>query len=174
MPRRIYFLLPDVASSRAVVDELERVLEIPEQHIHVLGGRHADLSGLPQGGLLHSSDLIYGLALGAGLGSLAGLAGGYLAYSFPPAGVAMSSNAPLWIMTIAGTIIGLIVSALVAQHQPNHHIAVFLDALDRGEVLILVDVRRRQVEQTLNLIRAHHPQLEIGVTRPPKAIRETI
>ena len=54
--RRIYFLVPDIAVTKRIVDEL-LLAKIEERHIHVIAKRGTPLEDLPEAGLLQKSDL---------------------------------------------------------------------------------------------------------------------
>ena len=73
--RRIYFLVPDIATTKLIVDEL-LLARIEERHIHVIAKRGTELEDLPEASLLQKSDFIpaveRGLALGGSVGALAG------------------------------------------------------------------------------------------------------
>ena len=75
--RRLYFLLPDLATARTVVDEL-LLARIEERHIHVIAKEGCTLEDLPEASLLQKSDFVpaveRGIALGGATGALAGLA----------------------------------------------------------------------------------------------------
>ena len=70
MRRRIYWLLPDLASARKTMDDL-LLARIDEGHIHFIGPQDADMSGLHPANVLQSSDLIpaaqHGLQVAKGL-----------------------------------------------------------------------------------------------------------
>jgi hypothetical protein len=41
----------------------------------------------------------------------------------------------------------------------------FQKAIERGEILLMVDVPRGEVDKTKELILTHHPEAKIGVAR---------
>ena len=88
MKRRLYFMVPDVASARQICNEL-LLNRIEDGHMHVLGKRGVPLEGMHEASILQKTDIVHGaetgLAVGGGIGILAGL----VAVFFPPAGVDM-------------------------------------------------------------------------------------
>lgn len=54
--RRIYFLVPDIATTNRIVDDL-LMAKIEERHLHVLAKRGTPLEDLPEANLLQKSDL---------------------------------------------------------------------------------------------------------------------
>ena len=83
--RRIYFLVPSVASAKAIVDEL-LLARIEERRIHIVAREGTPLEDLPEAGVVQRSDLVPALEKGVAAGGLSGLLAGALAVSFPPAG----------------------------------------------------------------------------------------
>ena len=76
MRRRIYWLLPDLASARRTMNDL-LLARIAEQHIHFVAREDADMSGLHAANVLQTSDVIraaeMGLIIGGGVGVVAGV-----------------------------------------------------------------------------------------------------
>ncbi len=94
---------------------------------------------------------------------MAGLLGGLLAVTFPPAGILLAGEAILLGTTLAGAGFGAVVSALVAGDIPNHELEHFQDRIALGEILLLLDIPTPHVEMMMRLIKSHHPEAEIGV-----------
>jgi hypothetical protein len=166
--KRLFFLVPDVATCRRIVGELEE-FGISERHVHVMGGHSTPLGGLHEASFLQKSEFSHGIAVGLGVGGLAGLLGGLLVASFPPADLQLG-GAALLATTLTGAGAGALVSALVAKDIPNHKLRAFEKAIAAGELLLLVDVPRRRVDAVTGLIKLHHPEAKIGVLRrsPPR------
>ena len=80
--RRIYFLVPSVASARAIVNDL-LLARIAERHIHVLAREGTALEDLPPARLAQTSDLVPSLERGLAAGGLTGLLAGVMAVTFP-------------------------------------------------------------------------------------------
>lgn len=169
MSKRLYFLLPDVETSKNVVGELSE-FGISERHIHVIGNHFTPLEGLHEASFLQKSDFNHGLEYGLGVGGAAGLLGGLLAVTFPPAGLVLGGGAVL-ATALAGAGAGAVVSALVAKDMPNRELERFQRAIAAGEILMLVDVAKADVDEVLELIRQHHPEADIGFTKPPASPR---
>ena len=164
MRRRLYFLLPDVAHCKTLVTEL-RVQGITNSQIHVVARDDIQLEGLHQASALQKTELAHGLEWGVGLGGIAGLLGGLLAVTFPPAGILLAGEAILLGTTLAGAGFGAVVSALVAGDIPNHELEHFQDQIALGEILLLLDIPTQDIEEMTRLIKTHHPEAHIGVTK---------
>ena len=150
--------------TRTVVSELEAT-GVPHGHLHVVASVAEDLVDLPEATVWQKTELARGIWLGIALGGFAGLLGGFLAIAFPPAGMVTGGTA-LITMTLAGAAVGALASALMASHEHNHDLDGFREAIERGEVLLLVDVPKKQVGRIKSLVLAHHPEAKIGVVRP--------
>src|SRR5215216_3693630 len=76
MRRRIYWLLPDLASARRTTDDL-LLARINERHVHFVAREDADMTGLHQANVLQTSDVIraaeMGLVVGGSAGSMIGV-----------------------------------------------------------------------------------------------------
>ena len=164
--RRLYLLLPSLESCESLVGELE-ASGIPERHLHVVASISQDLHGLPEAGVLQKTEILRGVALGAVLGGVGGMLGGWLAMTFPPAGLVLGTPAVV-ISTLAGAGLGALTSALMSSHEHNHKLDAFEGAIERGEILLLLDVPRDQVPEIRNRILEHHPEADIRETAPPR------
>ena len=69
--RRIYFLSPDIATTKQIVDDLLLAL-IEERHIHVVAKRGTELEDLPEANLLQKSDFVPAVERGLAVGGSAG------------------------------------------------------------------------------------------------------
>ena len=166
MTKRLYFMLPDAEVCSKVVEELKDA-NIPERHMHAIASAEHTLRVLPKASKLQKSELLYGIETGLGVGGAAGLLGGLLTITFPPAGLSLGGAAVL-ATALAGAGFGALVSGLVANDIPNHKIKMFEKDIDKGKILLMVDVPKKMTDYFIVLIKEHHPQVEIGVTTPPK------
>jgi hypothetical protein len=164
--RRLFFLTPNVDSCHAIVKELEAT-GVPERHLHVIASIQQALDDLPEAGVLQKTELLHGIEVGAGLGGTAGILGGLLAMTFPPAGLVLGGGA-LLAGAAAGAGFGAVVTALLSSHEHNHDLDSFQRAIEQGQVLLMVDVPKKEVDATKALILEHHPEAKIGVTELPK------
>ena len=162
--KRLYFLLPDVDTVRKIVDEL-LLAHVPYEHIHVLARGDAQLDELPEAGIAQKTDLVpaieRGLAVGGTVGALAGLT----ALIFPPVGLVAAGGAVLF-GALGGAGFGAWVSAMIGVSLPNSHLTRFEAAIERGNVLMMVDVPKDRIEEFEDMIRQHHPEAEIEGTEP--------
>lgn len=162
--RRIYFLVPTVASARAIVNEL-LLARIEERHLHVVAREDTPLEDLPEAGVAQKSDLVPALQRGVAAGGVAGVLAGALAVTFPPAGLVLGGGALLG-MTVFGAGFGAWMSSMVGVGLPSGRLEKFESAIERGELLLLIDVPRGRVEEIEALVKRHHPESELEGIEP--------
>lgn len=163
MRRRLYFVLPDVPSAEQTVRDL-LLARVEIQHMHCLAKRGAELGDLPEAGVLQKTDLVHGAETGLAWGGLAGVfaAGALLLFSG-------ESRLPLALLlggAIIGALFGAWVSAMVGAAVPNSRLRGFEKALDRGAVLLMVDVPWSKAEEIRDLITRRHPEATAGGIDP--------
>jgi hypothetical protein len=164
MHRRIYFLVPDVALARAIVDDL-LLARVEERHLHVVAREDVSLEDLPPARLAQSSDLVPALERGAAAGGIAGVLAGLLALSFPPVGLTLGGGALLG-LTAFGAGFGAWMASMVGAGLPNSHIARYQSAIEAGQLLLMVDVPRDRVAEIESRVARHHPRAELGGIDP--------
>ncbi len=162
--RRIYFLAPDVASAKAIVNDL-LLARIEERRIHVLAKEGTPLEDLPEAKLAQRSDLIPALERGAVAGSLTGMLAGLIAVTFPPAGLVLGGGAVVGI-TLLGTGFGAWMSSMVGVGIPSSRLTQFEAAIAGGDLLMMVDVPRDRVEEIEAIVTRHHPEAELKGLEP--------
>lgn len=141
---RLYFLVPNTEAARTVTDVLFRELGFDERRVHVVARAEADLEALPEATPDEASDFAPALKRGAAAGGVAGLLAGVTAISFPPAGLTLGGGA-LLALTGLGSAFGATVSALVGASTPHTEIEDFQEAVDAGQILMLIDVQPEEV-----------------------------
>jgi len=163
--RKLYFMLPDVEHCKQLVNELQKAA-IPKHDIHVVAHDDIPLENLPQATALQKTELAHGLELGVGVGGIAGILGGILVITFPPAGIVLGGGTVIAAMTFAGASFGSIVSFLIARDIPNHELEAFQAGIAQGQILLILDIPTYRVEKIIQLIKTTHIEAEIGVIKP--------
>jgi len=162
--RRIYFLVPTVASARVIVDEL-LLARVEERRIHIVAREGTPLEDLPEAGVAQSSDLIPAIEKGVAAGGLSGLLAGALAVTFPPAGLVLGGGAVLG-LTAFGAGFGAWMASMVGIGLPSGRLEKFEAAIAAGQLLMMIDVPRDRVEATKALVRRHHPEAALEGIEP--------
>ncbi len=162
MRRRLYFMLPDVASARLIRNEL-LLARIEDAHLHVLAKDGIPLSGLNEASILQKTDFVHGAEVGLAIGGGIGILAGVVALLFPPAGVNMQLVTIL-VTALVGAAFGAWVSSMVASSVPNSRLRTFESAIEAGRILMMVDVPSGRVDEIRKLVALHHPEaMDSGV-----------
>lgn len=162
--KRLYFLVPNVKIATKVVDEL-LLARVEERHMHVIAKDGTPLGSLPEAGVLEKSDFYPALQRGVTVGGATGILAGLLAVTFPPAGLALGGGAIL-ATALLGSGFGVWFSTMIGTDVPNTRHDRFRDAIERGEVLMLIDVPKRRVAEIEGLVRKHHRNADIEGVEP--------
>lgn len=162
--RRIYFLLPSVASAKAIVDAL-LLARVEESHIHLVAREGTALDDLPEAGVAQRSDLIPALEKGVASGGISGLLAGALAVTFPPAGLVLGGGALLG-LALFGAGFGARMASMVGIGLPSGRLQKFESAIESGQLLMMIDVPRDRVQATEELVHRHHPEAELEGIEP--------
>ncbi|MDN5850534.1 MAG: DUF1269 domain-containing protein [Nitrococcus sp.] len=162
--RRLYFLLPNVETTRNVVHEF-LLNHVEERHIHVVARKGTPLEDLPEAGISENTDFIpaaeRGMLAGGATGALVGLAG----VAFPPAGLAIGGGSVIF-LTLGGAAFGAWISSMIGLSFDSSRLDKFHEAVEAGQILMLVDVPKRRVDDIEDLVRSHHQDVDIKGIEP--------
>lgn len=156
MRRRLYFTLPDVGTAETIEKEL-LLAKIDDPHIHFLARDGINLKRLHVANLLQRSDLLHGIGLGMVAGGLTGAMAGIGLSFYPEIGNTIGM-AGILVLAVVCAMIGSWISGMIAVSIPNSRLKRFQPAIDRGEILLMIDVPVRRVREIRNLITSHHPE----------------
>jgi len=157
-------MVPDIDTANTVVDEL-LLKRVDDHHIHVVAKEGTPMGDLPEANLLQKSDFIPAMERGLAVGGITGVLAGIAAVTFPPAGLVLGGGAILG-TSLAGAGIGAWISGMIGMDVPNSQIEKFESAIDKGEVLMMIDIPKTRVEEIEALIQQHHPDADMGGTEP--------
>jgi len=161
--KRIYFLVPDIDITKKIVDDL-LLARVEERHIHVLAKRGTPLEDLPEATFLQKTDFIPALEQGIAVGGVTGMLAGLVAVALPT-GLVLGGGAVLAI-SLLGAGLGAWWSSLIGASAGNRQLKDYEDAIERGELLVMVDVPKDRVEDIEELVKKHHPEAECEGTEP--------
>lgn len=163
MRRRLYFILPDLASAEQTLRDL-LLARIEIGHIHCLAKRDLPIGELPEANFLQKTDVIHGAVTGIALGGLLGITAGALVVAFPPGG-----SLPLGtvlITALLGAGFGVWAASMVGTSLPNSRLAVFEQRIAEGRILMMVDVPFTRAGEISDLVHKRHPEAAMGGTEP--------
>ncbi len=165
MRRRLYWMLPDVASARRMVDDM-LLARVEERHLHFVAREGTDMSGLHPANVLQTSDLVRAAEFGLVVGCATGAAAGALAaFWFPIIG-----NEPqpglIGVGAILGALFGAWSASMIGSSVPSRRLERFRPAIERGQILLMVDVPRRRIEEIEARLQALHPEASLQGMEP--------
>lgn len=156
MRRRLYFMLPDVPSARAMLNEM-LLARIEERNMHFLARRGMLPEDLPEASYFQKTDIVHGAELGMAIGGVAGILGGIIVVMFPPEGVSLQFVTVL-ITALVGALFGAWAASMAASAVPNSRLKAFFPDIEKGRVLMMVDVPLHKVAAVRELVERKHPE----------------
>lgn len=162
--KRIYFLVPDVSTAGLIVDEL-LLARIEERHIHILAKRDTPLGELPEASILQKSDFFPAIQRGVAAGGVAGTLAGLAGIALVPGAVVIAGGAVLG-SALLGAGLGAWISGMVGLSVGNSQVKAYQSAIERGQLLMMVDVPRSRIAETQELVRQHHADVDFEGVEP--------
>ncbi|HEV8692203.1 MAG TPA: DUF1269 domain-containing protein [Ideonella sp.] len=156
MRRRLYVVLPDVASARQTADDL-LLARIEDRHMHFLSRRDVSLGELHEASFLQKSDVRHAFFLGSGIGVVGGAAVGVFLKMTSLGGYNFDVGT-LILCTFAGLLLGAWMSTLIGVSTPSVKLKAFDEELEAGKILLMVDVPHSRVEEIHELLHQRHPE----------------
>jgi uncharacterized membrane protein YeaQ/YmgE (transglycosylase-associated protein family) len=165
MRRRIYWLLPDLASATRTMDDL-LLARIAEQHLHFVGREDADMTGLHAANVLQTSDVVRaaqsGLVIGGAAGAILGVMVGLF---FPLFGTEQEWGMGA-VLGILGAVFGAWTSSMIGISTPSNRLKRFEPAIEQGQILLMADVPRSRVEEIEARLKTLHPEAHLEGVEP--------
>jgi hypothetical protein len=146
--RRLYFLVPDTAVGK-----------------NVLARRGTPLEDLPEASFWQKSDIIPAMQRAVPLGGATGLLCGLVGLALQPH-LVVAGGAVLLATSLAGVGVGVYLGGMVGLNIGSSRLKAFEQAIERGELLVIVDVPRDRVDEITERIRKAHPKAEPEGTEP--------
>ncbi|WP_137940042.1 DUF1269 domain-containing protein [Chitinivorax sp. B] len=158
MSKRLYFLLPDVQVAKQTMNDL-LLARIDQRHIHFLAKMDLGDAGLHQANLLQESDVVHGAQTGLLMGAATGLLLGIGAAFF-----LASETGPIWGVTLAmflfGALFGAWAAGMIGISATNSRHRQFESELEKGSILLMVDVPKARVEEIRQLVEREDPHVK--------------
>lgn len=165
MRRRIYWLLPDLDSAKRTMDDL-LLARIAEQHMHFVAREDIDLAGLHPANVLQTSDVIRAAQAGLVIGGAVGAVLGVIAAIFFP----IVGDQPQWgliaVLAMLGGVFGAWSSSMIGVSTPSNRLKRFEPAIEKGQILLMVDVPRSRVDEIEARLQKLHPEAHLEGVEP--------
>jgi hypothetical protein len=165
MRKRIYWLLPDLPSAQATMDDLLLAF-VDVRHMHFVGREDQDMTGLHAANVLQTSDVVrsaqVGLIIGAAVGGLLGI---LAAVNYPIVG-----DEPQWgvaaVLAVVGALFGAWTSSMIGISTPSKRLQRFTSEIEKGKILLMVDVNIWRAEAIESRLRKLHPEAQAEGSEP--------
>jgi hypothetical protein len=158
MRRRLYYLLPDAACARKLMDDL-LLARIEERHIHFIARAGAPMDGLHEANVLQTTDVVHGAQQGALIGAALGCALGLLLVYFVIPDPSWHVAAVV-LAALLGAGFGTWTASLAGAAVPNSRHKGFAGDIAQGKFLLIVDVPEHKVHAVHELLARIHPEAE--------------
>lgn len=159
---KMFFLIPDVDSAHHVVSDL-RHRNLDEDQISLVAKETVPLDDLPEAARVEQGDAIPGVKPGVVVGGATGLLAGLAATSIPGTGLVLGGGA-LAGLSALGAAYGAWVSGMVGGSVRNSELKPFADALNRGQIVMSVEVLPTEAESIQAIVRQRHPAVSYAGT----------
>lgn len=156
MRRRLYVVLPDMASARQTANDL-LLARIEDRHMHFMSRRDVSLGELHEASFLQKTDVRHAFFLGAGIGVVGGAAVGVVLKMTSLGGFSFDVGT-LILCTIGGLLLGAWMSTLIGVSTPSVKLKAFEEELESGKILLMVDVPHSRVDEIHELLHKRHPE----------------
>lgn len=157
MQQRLYFVLPDLACASRTAHDLWRA-RVDDTAMRFVGRDDLPLGRLNAASVTQTSDLKNSLRLGAMIGVACGaLLGAYLLIA-PPAEFEPGAGT-LALSALFGLVFGSWAASLVGVSVPHQQLAPFQRDIDRGRIVMMVDVPRERAAEIEEIVRAESPDV---------------
>jgi len=161
MRRRICWLMPDLASARRAMHDLVQA-RVDVAHIHFAASEGTDMAGLPAANVWQTSDIAHAAKTGWAVGSACGMFLGLIVgLNFPVMG-----DEPEWemalVLGVMGGLIGAWSASMIGISIPSPSMQRFEGAMERGWILLMVDLPHARAEHIETLLRTTHPEAVPG------------
>ncbi|MBO9648062.1 MAG: DUF1269 domain-containing protein [Variovorax sp.] len=157
MRRRIYWLMPDLASARRAMHDLVQA-RVDVARIHFAASEGTDLAGLHAANIWQTSDLVHAAKTGWAIGSACGMIFGLIAgLNFPVMG-----DEPEWemvlVLGVMGGVVGAWSASMIGISIPSPCLQRFEGAMAQGWILLMIDTPRSRAHDVETLLRTMHPE----------------
>jgi hypothetical protein len=156
MRRRMYFVLPDVATAEKTMNDL-LLARIEDRHVHCLARRGTPLGSLHEANVFQKTDVVHGSELGLVVGGVGGILLGAAVVFLPIMGGSLPMVTIL-LTALGGAVFGAWAASLIASSTPNSRLLMFAKDMEQGHVLMMVDVPSGRVEEIRDLVEKRHPE----------------
>ncbi|MCG8436946.1 MAG: hypothetical protein MI751_02560, partial [Pseudomonadales bacterium] len=154
--KRLYYFTKSLTSVQGITRDLQQV-GIGENRMHVMG---TDTMAIAQAHVhgtttWEETDIMHSGFMGALIGMGVGLLAGFLIAGADPWGMQLESGAIIG-ATLFGTCFGAWLGGLRGVSSQNHHLTPYLDRVEQGDYLMMVDADDDQQAGRVEKVMKNH------------------
>ena len=154
--KRLYYFTKSLTSVQGITRDLQQV-GIGENRMHVMG---TDTMAIAQAHVhgtttWEETDIMHSGFMGALIGMGVGLLAGFLIAGADPWGMQLESGAIIG-ATLFGTCFGAGLGGLRGVSSQNHHLTPYLDRVEQGDYLMMVDADDDQQAGRVEKVMKNH------------------
>ena len=159
--KRLYYFTKSLTSVQGITRDLQQV-GIGENRMHVMG---TDTMAIAQAHVhgtttWEETDIMHSGFMGALIGMGVGLLAGFLIAGAAPWGMQLESGAIIG-ATLFGTCFGAWLGGLRGVSSQNHHLTPYLDRVEQGDYLMMVDADDdQQAGRVAKVMKNHRHEAE--------------
>ena len=159
--KRLYYFTKSLTSVQGITRDLQQV-GIGENRMHVMG---TDTMAIAQAHVhgtttWEETDIMHSGFMGALIGMGVGLLAGFLIAGADPWGMQLESGAIIG-ATLFGTCFGAWLGGLRGVSSQNHHLTPYLDRVEQGDYLMMVDADDdQQAGRVAKVMKNHRHEAE--------------
>ncbi len=159
--KRLYYFTKSLTSVQGITCDLQQV-GIGENRMHVMG---TDTMAIAQAHVhgtttWEETDIMHSGFMGALIGMGVGLLAGFLIAGADPWGMQLESGAIIG-ATLFGTCFGAWLGGLRGVSSQNHHLTPYLDRVEQGDYLMMVDADDdQQAGRVAKVMKNHRHEAE--------------
>jgi len=165
MRHRLYYLLPNLESARRSLDDM-LLNRIEQRHIHFMTDGSPIPHDMPEANFLHKTDIVHGAGNGMIAGALLGMLIGAIVVFYFDISAKSSEAAVVLLTSFGGLFFGGWAASMVAAAIPNTRLKEFYPEIEKGKILMIVDVPARRVEDIEKMMEQRHPEMRFSGEEP--------
>ena len=154
---RLYITFPDLIHTQRAVNSL-LLKRVDIQHLGVIAKEGAPLGDLPQAPLSVRSDIRHSLIIGVLIGGLLGVGAGLFLHSQLNIGL----TGYMILTTLIGAVFGAWAASMIGMIAPNSELLPFSADIEKGKLLLIVDVPIARVDEIKAIMGTRHPEATIN------------
>jgi hypothetical protein len=157
MKRRLYFLLSNREQTLQVVDQLNKI-GVKRENIHALSDRRTQLDDLPASTLGHAKETASRLERMLWNANLVSFMLALLVF----VAIVLTMSWSWWLVIPVVTLVANFLAGVTICKVSNSQLGEFQDALNPGEILLMVDVASSRAAKVMSAVDYQPPEIAVG------------